>query len=122
MKNIHQEKMDNKKTGAAGIKYKKRAILTAMILLAMAALFVQHSVQAKPKIRLSRNRLSMTAGESQKLKLTGISSKNQALVSWKSSAPDTASVTKNGKVKAKKAGNATVTANYKGKNTAAGCR
>lgn len=98
------------------MKHKKQILLTVMILLAMAALFFESSVWAKPKIALNRSSLSITAGESRKLKLTGINSKNQSKVSWKSSAPGIASVTKNGKVKAKKAGTATITANYKEKN------
>lgn len=98
------------------MKHKKQILLTVTILLAMAALFFESSVWAKPKIALNRSSLSITAEESRKLKLTGISSKNQSKVSWKSSAPGIASVTKNGKVKAKKAGTATITANYKEKN------
>lgn len=96
-------------------RYRKRMILPAVILLVIASLFYQNSVQATSKIRLNRSRLSMTAGESRKLKLSGISNKNQERVTWKSSAPETASVSKKGKVKAKKAGNATITASFKGK-------
>lgn len=98
------------------MKHKKQIILTAMLLLAMAALFFESSVWAKPKITLNRSSLSITAGESRKLKRTGISNRNQSKVSWKSSVPGIASVTKNGKVKAKKAGTTTITANYKEKN------
>ena len=97
------------------MKYKKQMILTAMFLLGMAALFFESSVWAKSNIRLNRSRLSITAGESANLKLTGISSKNQSKVSWKSSAAGIATVTKKGKVNAKKAGTAVITASFKGK-------
>lgn len=80
---------------------------------AAAVVFFQHSVWAKPKIRLNYSSLHMDAGESIKLKLNGISSSAQ--VSWKSSASETASVTKKGKVTAKKEGTATVTASCGGK-------
>ena len=97
------------------MKKKKRAILTALILLAMAAVFMESSVWAKQKIRLSQSSLSMAVGESKKLKLTGVGSKNQNKVSWKSSAQGIASVTRKGKVSAKKAGTATITAGFNSK-------
>lgn len=97
------------------MKYKKQTILAIIVMLGIAVFFVQSSTPAKPKIRLSSSKLSMTAGDSKKLTLKGISSKDQSKVSWESSAPGIASVNKKGKVTAKKAGNAVITARYKGK-------
>lgn len=107
-------KKDNLKKRDTGTRYKKHMILPVLVLLVIASLLYQNSIHAKPRIRLDRSRLSMTAGESRKLKLSGISSKNQKRVTWESSAPGISSVSKKGKVNAKKAGNATVTASFKG--------
>ncbi len=97
------------------MKLKKQVILIIMALMGAAALFFQNYALAKSKISLNQRSLSMTVGGSSRLKLNGISSKEQKKVSWKSSAPATASVTKRGKVSAKKAGDAVITASYKRK-------
>lgn len=97
------------------MKIKKQSILIMMVLLGAAALIFQSSALAKSKIRLNQRSLSMTVGDSSQLKMKGLSSKNQKKVLWKSSAPAIASVTKRGKVTAKKTGNATITASYRRK-------
>ena len=97
------------------MKIKKQAILIMMVLLGAAALIFQSSALAKSKIRLNQRSLSMTVGDSSQMKMKGLSSKNQKKVLWKSSAPAIASVTKRGKVTAKKTGNATITASYRRK-------
>lgn len=97
------------------MKYQKKIILSSLILLAAAILFLQNYAWAKSRIGLNKSSITLTAGDSRKLSLKGISSKNQSKVSWKSSAPGTVSVNKNGKVTGKKAGKAAITASYKGK-------
>lgn len=46
------------------MKYKKQTILAIIVMLGIAVFFVQSSTPAKPKIRLSSSKLSMTAGDS----------------------------------------------------------
>ncbi|MDE7310944.1 MAG: Ig-like domain-containing protein [Eubacterium sp.] len=107
-------KKDDLKKRDTSIRYRNHMILSVLVLLAIISLFYQNSVHATSKIQLNQSRLSMTVGEIRKLNLSGISSKNQKCITWKSSAPGIASVSKKGKVNAKKAGNATITASLKG--------
>ena len=60
--------------------------------------------------RLNKKKLSLAEGESFALKLRGVSARK---VTWKSSDKGVAAVSKAGKVTAKKAGNADITAVYK---------
>ena len=60
--------------------------------------------------RLSATSLKMTAGSSKQLKLTGTSQK----ISWSTSSSSIVSVSSKGKLHAKKAGNATITAKVNG--------
>lgn len=81
-----------KKEGAATItaKYKKKKLTCKIIVKNM---------------KLSKEKLTMTPGQSQKIKLMGAKKK----VTWKSSNSKVASV-KNGRIKAKNIGKATITA------------
>lgn len=98
------------------MKYKKTVVVIAVILLGIAAVLPQNAIWAKQKVKISQSKLSMTTGDSQKLKLNGVGKKNQAKISWKTSDSGVASVTQKGKVTAKSAGKAVITARFKKKN------
>ena len=98
------------------MKYKKPVVVIAVILLGIAAVLSQNAIWAKQKVKISQSKLSMTTGDSQKLKLNGAGKKNQAKISWKTSDSGVASVTQKGKVIAKSAGKAVITARFKKKN------
>lgn len=98
------------------MKYKKPVVVIAVILLGIAAVLSQNAIWAKQKVKISQSKLSMTTGDSQKLKLNGVGKKNQAKISWKTSDSGVASVTKTGKVIAQNAGKAVITARFKKKN------
>lgn len=98
------------------MKYKKPVVVIAVILLGIAAVLSQNAIWAKQKVKISQSKLSMTTGDSQKLKLNGVGKKNQAKISWKTSDSGVASVTPKGKVTAKSAGKAVITARFKKKN------
>lgn len=88
----------------------------AVLALLMCALFGGISAgracayAAGKKAALSATRLTLTVGESRRLTVS-----NAKKVTWKSSKKAVAGVTKNGKVTAKKAGKATITARTAGK-------
>lgn len=96
------------------MKYRKRILLLAVLALSAAFLF-HHSVWAGKKISFAQKSLTMTAGESRKLRLSGISKKNQDDVKWKSSNKNIVQTNQKGRVRAKKPGSASVTAMYRGK-------
>lgn len=66
---------------------------------------------ARKKVKLNKTKLSLTAGKTYTLKLKN----NKKKVKWSSSKKTVASVTAKGKVKAKKAGKAVITAKAAGK-------
>lgn len=80
-----------------------------MLALTATILPVQNAEAAS--IRLNKKKLTLTKGCSSKLKVKGTSKK----VTWKSSNKKVVSVSKKGKLKAKKAGTATITAKVKKK-------
>lgn len=86
------------------------ALLSALAVL--VAIISGQSLDAKTKIKLNKTSISMEIGQTKQLKLTGTKKK----VTWKSSADKIAAVNKNGKVTAKKAGKATITAKCNKKN------
>lgn len=96
------------------MKDRKRILLLAVLVLSAAFLF-HHSVWAGKKISLVPENITMTAGESRKLSLNGISKKNQEDVKWKSSNKNIVQTNQKGRVRAKKQGSASVTALYRGK-------
>lgn len=65
----------------------------------------------KPSLKMSRSKLTITAGSSKKLSVKNASGK----IKWKSSKPSVAKVNGSGKVTAKKAGKTTVSATSGGK-------
>ena len=97
------------------MKYTNRMLLLAALILS-AAFFVKNAAWAKQKIYFEHKSITMTVGESRKLSLNGISTKNQGNVVWKSSDKNIVSVNQKGRLRAKKAGSAGITAQYKGKN------
>ena len=86
------------------------ALLSALAVL--VAIISGQSLDAKTKIKLNKTKISLEVGQTKQLKLTGTKKK----VTWKSSAAKIAAVNKKGKVTAKKAGKATITAKYNKKN------
>lgn len=103
------------------MKRKKQVVSIAVLLLFCTAIcavayMTQGSVWAKQAVKLNQSELTMVVGEGRTLKLNGVSSKNRSRISWKSSKQNIASVNKKGQITAKKAGNANITAKYKGKS------
>lgn len=84
-------------------------MMMAFLLTAMGFLFVGRPVQAA--IKLNQKTLYLTPKKSYKLKIKGTKKK----VTWKSSNKKVATVSKSGKVTAKKIGKATIVAKVKGK-------
>lgn len=73
------------------------------------------NVSAKTKINISRKSITLQKGQTKQLSLHGVSGKNKKKITWKSSKKIVVTVNKDGKVKAKNAGIAKITARYKGK-------
>jgi|GEM_PF-3297744 len=96
--------------------YLKRFFALALALALMfQVLPAFSSVQAAETVRLSTKSVTLTAGQTKKLKLKGVSSANKVKISWSSSKKSVAAVDKNGMITAKKAGKAVITAKYSGK-------
>ncbi len=90
----------------------KKKICTIMTFLLLASMLVTGmSSQAASKIKLSKTKLSLGVGESTTLKLVNA----KGNITWSSSNSKIVSVTKKGKVTAKKAGTVKITAKYKNK-------
>ena len=92
--------------------------LAVMITLVAPSFFPQtniiSTVQAASKITISKKTLKLTVGKSKTIKLKGLTKAQAKKVKWTSSKKTIATV-KNGKIKAIKAGTATITAKYIGK-------
>lgn len=93
----------------------RKRIGFAVLLFLFAALLLTNKADAKQEVRLSQNDMILAAGKSKTLHLSGISETKQKNITWKSSDSKIVSVNRNGRVKAKKAGSATVTAKLGGK-------
>ena len=88
----------------------------ALIMVAgLAITSTPNSASAAGKMKLSKTKLSLKVGKSKTLKLKK-GAKSIGRVKWKSSNKKVAVVSSKGKVKAKKAGKATITAKYKKKS------
>ena len=95
-------------------RYKKQCSLAMLfIIFGMVFLCFHNPVRAKQIIKMKTKNMVLVAGESKKLKVTGI--KKNDKIRWKSSNKKIVSVSKKGKIRAKKNGKAVVTAKYKNK-------
>lgn len=86
---------------------KKCRSLLLLLALVLGISCLQ-TTQAQAAVKLNRKSLTLTEGQSATLKLTGTKKK----VTWKSSKKSVATVTQKGKVRAKSAGSAVITAKY----------
>lgn len=99
-----------------GIRSGKKQFITVILCMMILGLFTGFpwqsvSVQAAVKPRLNKQSICLVKGETEKLKLN----EKKANVTWKSTKKSVASVDKNGRVRAKKKGTATIRAKYNGK-------
>lgn len=82
------------------------ALLLALAICVTGVIGNESSVDAKTKIKISNTKITLTVGQSKTLKVKGTKKKAK----WSSGKKSVATVSKKGKVVAKKAGNATITA------------
>lgn len=97
-------------------KILKNLIMVLCIILVTGLCYQPISVNAKSKISLSYTTLELTKGKSKKLKLKNVPS--SAKITWSTTNKYAVTVSKKGKVKAVKSGDATIKAKYKGKTYA----
>lgn len=88
----------------------KQTFAWILALMMVFSIFPATQVNAATKPKLSKTKITMTVGQSKKLKVKGISKKRAKRIKWKSSKKKVITVTKTGKLKARKAGKATITA------------
>lgn len=88
----------------------KQTFAWILALMMVFSIFPATQVNAATKPKLSKTKITMTVGQSKKLKVKGISKKRAKRIKWKSSKKKIVTVTKTGKLKARKAGKATITA------------
>lgn len=90
--------------------------ITCLILVIFVLAGVsEHEVSAASRIGLRDKKISLWQGKTKQLSLVSISKKQAGKIRWKSSDKKLVSVSKTGKIKAKNAGKATVTAIYRKK-------
>lgn len=94
--------------------FKKAIALTLCAGLVMGGVSVTKNSDAAAKVKISKKSLSINVGESKKLTLKK-GKKKLKFKKWKSSDKSVATVSKTGKVVGVAAGNAVVSAKYKGK-------
>lgn len=88
----------------------KQTFAWILAVMMVFSIFPATQVNAATKPKLSKTKITMTVGQSKKLKVKGISKKRAKRIKWKSSKKKVVTVTKTGKIKARKAGKATITA------------
>ncbi len=89
-----------------------KRLLVLLLTIALVLPFgAGGEVQAKKKISLNRKRVTLKVGKSTRLKVKGTKKK----VTWKSNKKKVATVNKKGKVRARRVGNARITAKVAGK-------
>ena len=88
----------------------KQTFAWILALMMVFSVFPATQVNAATKPKLSKTKITMTVGQSKKLKVKGISKKRAKRIKWKSSKKKVVTVTKTGKLKARKAGKAVITA------------
>lgn len=93
-----------------GWKKTMQTLLVFSLVVGMFAACASSVCAAGKKVAISATKMTLRVGQSKKLTVS-----NAKKVTWKSSAKAVASVNKNGKVTAKKAGSATITARAAGK-------
>ena len=93
-------------------RMKKLVTVVMAIVLAFTLMVPVAPVQAAKKIQLSKTKVELSVGEKVTLKLKNSTASD---VKWSSSKKSIATVTSKGKVTAKKAGSATITAKHDGK-------
>lgn len=88
----------------------RRLLALGVVLVIFCALLLvirwANAKSNKNNIKLNKNSVTLAVGDSQKLKVKNLP--DNAKISWKSSKESIASVSKKGKVKAKKIGNTTI--------------
>lgn len=96
------------------MRYKKQGSVIVMLVLFCGLILCFYlPANARQNVKMSRKKVVLTTGKSKKLKLDGVKKKKK--IRWKSSDKKVVSVSKNGKIKAKKNGSAIVTARYQKK-------
>lgn len=90
---------------------KKRLCSMVVILILIMTIIPANCVFAKKALKLNKSKVTMSVGDSVKLKVKN----TKRSIKWKSSNKKVASVNKKGKVVAKKAGKTTITAKVKKK-------
>lgn len=88
----------------------KQTFAWVLALMMIFSVFPAAQVNAATKPKLSKTKITMIVGQNKKLKVKGISKKRAKRIKWKSSKKKVVTVTKTGKLKARKAGKATITA------------
>lgn len=88
----------------------KQTFAWILTFVMMLSILPATQVNAATKPKLSKTKITMTVGQSKKLTVKGISKKQAKRIKWKSSSKKVVTVTKTGKIKARKAGKATITA------------
>ncbi len=89
----------------------KRTLTAGILTLSLAVSLTQGNNADAASAKISRKKVTLSKGKCYTLKMKGTSGK----VTWKSSDKKVASVSKKGKVKAKKAGSAKITATVRAK-------
>ena len=83
------------------MRYKKQCSVAVMFIIFGMVIFCFHSsVHAKQNIKIKAKNIVLVTGESKKLKVTGM--RRNSKINWKSSNKKIVSVSKKGKVRAKK--------------------
>lgn len=89
---------------------RQRLLALGLVLIIFCALLLvirwANAKSNKNNMKLNKNSVTLAVGDSQKLKVRNLP--ENAKISWKSSKESIASVSKKGKVKAKKSGNTTI--------------
>lgn len=94
------------------MKLKGRIIAIIVVLLLCFTFIPTVNVQAASKVKINKTKATVYVGKTEALKISGTSK----TVKWTSSNKNVATVNSKGKVTAKKAGNATITAKVSGKS------
>ena len=87
-----------------------KTLAWVLAFVMMLSILPAAQVNAATKPKLSKTKITMTVGQSKKHKVKGISKKRAKRIKWKSSKKKVVTVTKTGKIKARKAGKAVIIA------------